>query len=135
MPVPSLGEAMRRRNKTGGKAAKTQRPKTLKRRDAPKVAGRREPSAVDATERIALLTQERDEALKQQTATADVLKAISRSTFDLQTVLNALVELAAVLCQADKARILRSTEKDTSYYVQARTRELSTAEYDEHIRT
>ena len=135
MPVPSLGEAMRRRNKTGGKAAKTQRPKTLKRRDAPKVAGRREPSAVDATERIALLTQERDEALKQQTATADVLKAISRSTFDLQTVLNALVESAAVLCQADKARILRSTEKDTSYYVQARTRELSTAEYDEHIRT
>ncbi|MGA7683063.1 MAG: adenylate/guanylate cyclase domain-containing protein [Pseudolabrys sp.] len=126
---------MRRRNKTGGKAAKTQRPKTLKRRDAPKVAGRREPSAVDATERIALLTQERDEALKQQTATADVLKAISRSTFDLQTVLNALVESAAVLCQADKARILRSTEKDTSYYVQARTRELSTAEYDEHIRT
>src|SRR5262245_44275100 len=40
-----------------------------------------------------------------------------------------------MLCQADKARILRPTGKDASYYVQARTRELSNPEYDEHLRS
>src|SRR5215467_14026033 len=102
---------MRRRYRAGGQPAKTRTRKTVKRRPAPKDVRRPSVSA-DHETIVGRLTRERDEALEQQRATAEVLKIISASPTELQAVLEVVVRSAARYCEADDVTLFELDGQD-----------------------
>src|SRR4029078_8130547 len=111
------GGGMRRRGKAGGKTIKTQRRKTLRRNAAEAAQSRSSPAPAKETN-VAQVISERDDALEQLTATAEVLTVMSRSAFELKTVFDALVKSATHLCHASASVIWRPKD-DGRYHMSA----------------
>jgi two-component system, NtrC family, sensor kinase len=103
---------MRSRDKAAGKGGSARHRKTVtpKRRNAAKAARRRNSLAAATEANVAVLTRERDEALEQQRATSEVLRAISNAPNDATLTLGAIAESVARLLDVTDAEIIMRVE-------------------------
>jgi class 3 adenylate cyclase len=113
---------MKRRGGTSGQAVEG--------RDHSAIEPKPHKSTAELEEKIAALTRELKEVREQQTATADVLKVISRSMFDLQAVLDTVTETAAQMCRAETGNIARVSGDRLQFIAFAKVR----PEYSEFMR-
>jgi len=120
-----------RRSGAGGKPIKGRRRKApeSKRRSAPKAVARSNSSPAGQGAEIARLTRELNEALEQQSATADVLRIISNSPTGIEPVLDAIVRTAGELCASEYAMLFRL--RDGKYHVASSNN--AAAEYVKHF--
>ena len=105
-----------RRSGAGGKPIKGRRRKAPepKRRNAPNAVARSDSSPTGQGAEIARLTGELNEALEQQSATADVLRIISNSPTEIEPVLDAIVRTAGELCASEYAMLFRLRMENTT---------------------
>ena len=96
---------MRRRDKTGGKAVKMQRRKTLSRHGS-KASRRRNSLVIGKETIIARLSRERDESLQQLAAASEILKVINSSAGDLKPIFEVMLENATRICEASFGSML-----------------------------
>ena len=106
---------MKRPDKTGGKKIKTQRYKTLKRRNVPKAERRRSSLAAGKGINVARLIHERDAALEQLAATSEVLKVISSSPGELKPVFDAILANATRICGAKFANLFLYSKNNDEF--------------------
>jgi two-component system NtrC family sensor kinase len=99
---------MKRRSKASGKPTKAQcRKAAVRKGHITSKARPRSPSIARLEAKVAGLAGELNEALERQRATADILGAISRSKFELQSILQSVVDTASQLCRAERSVIFR----------------------------
>jgi two-component system, NtrC family, sensor kinase len=113
MALLTLGADMARPSIPGGKPTKQRRKRsTPKRRNAPKAVRNRGVSIAGQETVVARLTQERDEALLRETANAEILRLIAKSSGDLELLFRTILENATRICNANFGTLFRFDGKN-----------------------